>query len=113
VTTGRLAAAIAEYRMVTASRAGEAGKTRLALSVAAEAGRERRDGVWFVDLLHETGPAMVTAAVAQAAGVPEQRDRVAVAHVTSRLASLLRARAASNGQMAVLCGRGCRIAGPT
>jgi hypothetical protein len=73
--------------MVTASRAGEAGKTRLALSVAAEAGRERRDGVWFVDLLHETDPAMVTAAVAQAAGVPEQRDRVAVAHVTSRLAT--------------------------
>jgi hypothetical protein len=26
--------------------------------------RERRDGVWFVDLLRETGPAMLTAAAA-------------------------------------------------
>jgi len=58
--------------MVTATGPGRVGKTRLALSVAAEAGPERRDGVWFVDLVHESDPAMVTAAVAQAVGVPEQ-----------------------------------------
>jgi predicted ATPase len=115
VTTVR-PAAIAEYRMVTATLAGEPGKTRLALSVTAEAGRERRDGVWFAGLLHETDPAMVTAAAAQAAGVPGQRDRLAVAHVTSRLATQRAscgAPAASNGQEAVFRGRGCRIARPT
>ena len=67
-----LATALAEHRMVTATGPGGVGKTRLALSVAAEAGPERRDGVWFVDLVHESDPAMVTAAVAQAVGVPEQ-----------------------------------------
>jgi DNA-binding CsgD family transcriptional regulator len=60
-----LAAALAGHRMVTAIGPGGVGKTRLALSVAAEAGPERRDGVWFVDLVHESDPAMVTAAVAQ------------------------------------------------
>src|SRR5271166_3424417 len=67
-----LAAALAEHRMVTATGPGGVGKTRLALSVAAEAAPEGRDGVWFVDLVHETDPAMVTATVAQAVGVPEQ-----------------------------------------
>ena len=67
-----LAVALAEHRMVTATGPGGVGKTRLALSVAAEVGPERREGVWFVDLVHETDPAMVTATVAQAVGVPEQ-----------------------------------------
>jgi len=67
-----LAAALAERRMVTATGPGGVGKTRLALSVAAEAGPERRDGVWFVDLVHQSDPAMVAAAVAQVVGVPEQ-----------------------------------------
>src|SRR5215469_22063 len=67
-----LAAALAGHRMVTATGPGGVGKTRLALSVAAMASQERRDGVWFVDLVHQTDPAMVTAAVAQAVGVPEQ-----------------------------------------
>ena len=68
-----LAAALAEHRMVTATGPGGVGKTRLALSVAAELASERRDGVWFVDLVHVTDPAMVTAAVAETVGVPEQR----------------------------------------
>lgn len=33
----------------------------------------RRDGAWFVDLIHITDPAMVTASVAETVGVPEQR----------------------------------------
>ena len=68
-----LAAALAEHRMVTATGPGGVGKTRLALSVAAELAPARRDGVWFVDLVHVTDPAMVTAAVAETVGVPEQR----------------------------------------
>ena len=68
-----LAAALAEQRMVTATGPGGIGKTRLALSVAAALAPARRDGVWFVDLVHVTDPAMVTAAVAETVGVPEQR----------------------------------------
>jgi predicted ATPase/DNA-binding CsgD family transcriptional regulator len=68
-----LTAALAEHRLVTATGPGGIGKTRLALSVAAEVAPARRDGVWFVDLIHVTDPTMVTAAVAETVGVPEQR----------------------------------------
>ena len=68
-----LAAALAEHRMVTATGPGGIGKTRLALSVAADLAPARRDGVWFVDLVHLSDPALVTATVAETVGVPEQR----------------------------------------
>jgi len=66
-------AALAEHRLVTATGPGGIGKTRLALSVAAEVAPARREGVWFVDLVHVTDPAMVTAAVAETVGVAEHR----------------------------------------
>jgi predicted ATPase/DNA-binding CsgD family transcriptional regulator len=69
-----LAATLAEYRMVTAIGPGGIGKTRLALSVATEVAPSHRAGVWFVDLFQVTDPAMVTAAVAETLGVPEQRS---------------------------------------
>ncbi|HEY7103714.1 MAG TPA: LuxR C-terminal-related transcriptional regulator [Mycobacteriales bacterium] len=68
-----LSAALADHRMVTATGPGGVGKTRLALSVAAELAAERRDGAWFVDLVRVTDPGAVTAAVAETVGVPEQR----------------------------------------
>src|SRR5262245_23171737 len=68
-----LTAALAEHRLVTATGPGGVGKTRLALSVAAEVAPARREGVWFVDLIHVTDPAMVISAVAETVGVPEQR----------------------------------------
>jgi predicted ATPase/DNA-binding CsgD family transcriptional regulator len=68
-----LVAALAEHRMVTATGPGGVGKTRLALSVAAELAAARRDGAWFVDLVRVTDPGAVTAAVAETVGVPEQR----------------------------------------
>src|SRR5215831_6192225 len=82
-----LTAALAEHRLVTATGPGGIGKTRLAMSVAAEVAPARRDGVWFVDLIHVTDPAMVTAAVAETVGVPEQRtisvDRALVASLAA------------------------------
>ncbi|MFF5290697.1 ATP-binding protein [Paractinoplanes globisporus] len=68
-----LTAALAGHRLVTATGPGGIGKTRLALSVATEAAPARRAGVWFLDLVHVTDPALVTAAVAETVGVPEQR----------------------------------------
>src|SRR5690242_20544083 len=72
-----LAAALAEHRMVTATGPGGIGKTRLALSVAAELAPARREGEWFVDLIHVTDPATVTAAVAETVGLPRQRTTAA------------------------------------
>jgi len=69
-----LAATLAGHRMVTATGPGGIGKTRLALSVAADVAASHRDGAWFVDLVNVTDPAMVTAAVAETVGVPEQRS---------------------------------------
>jgi predicted ATPase/DNA-binding CsgD family transcriptional regulator len=68
-----LAGALAEHRMVTATGPGGVGKTRLALSVAAELAAGRRDGAWFADLVRVSDPGAVTAAVAETVGVPEQR----------------------------------------
>ncbi len=88
-----LLAALAEHRMVTATGPGGIGKTRLALSVAAEMASARRDGVWFADLVHLTDPALVTAAVAETVGVPEQRtvsvDLALVASLADRDALLV------------------------
>jgi predicted ATPase/DNA-binding CsgD family transcriptional regulator len=70
-----LTAALAGHRLVTATGPGGIGKTRLAVSVAAELAPARREGVWFVDLVHVTDPATVTSVVAETVGVPEQGTR--------------------------------------
>ncbi|GAA4445749.1 ATP-binding protein [Phytohabitans houttuyneae] len=62
-------------RQVTALGPGGVGKTRLALAVAADAAGGYPDGVWFVDLVPITDPAMVGAAVAGALGLGEQPGR--------------------------------------
>jgi predicted ATPase/DNA-binding CsgD family transcriptional regulator len=70
-----LAEAIKTHRQVSAVGPGGVGKTRLALAVAAQAAGDFSDGVWFVDLVPVTDPAMVGAAVAAAIGVGEQQSR--------------------------------------
>jgi len=68
-----LAAALTEQRLVTATGPGGVGKTRLALSVAADLAPARRDGAWFVDLVHVTDVDAVSAVIAEIMGVPEQQ----------------------------------------
>jgi predicted ATPase/DNA-binding CsgD family transcriptional regulator len=70
-----LAQAVKVHRQVTAAGPGGVGKTRLALAVAAEAAGEFADGVWFVNLVPITEPAMVAAAVGAALGIGEQQGR--------------------------------------
>ncbi|MFI1990902.1 LuxR C-terminal-related transcriptional regulator [Actinoplanes sp. NPDC020271] len=72
---GALRAAVTGHRQVTAVGPGGVGKTRLALSVAADLAGDFGDGVWFVDLVPVTAPAMVVAAVAAALGIGEQQGR--------------------------------------
>ena len=67
--------AVGAHRQVTAVGPGGVGKTRLALAVAADLAGDFADGVWFVDLVPVTDPAMVGSAVAAALGFGEQQGR--------------------------------------
>ncbi|WNG94803.1 LuxR C-terminal-related transcriptional regulator [Mycobacterium sp. ITM-2016-00318] len=66
---------LADNRIVTLTGAGGAGKTRLAIRIAADTAREYRDGVHYVDLAPVTHEAVVPVAVARALGLPDQPGR--------------------------------------
>ncbi|WP_232661063.1 ATP-binding protein [Pseudonocardia sp. TRM90224] len=70
-----LAAALRSSRLVTAVGPGGVGKTRLALTVAADVAADYADGARYVDLLPVTDDASVAAAVAGALGLGEQQGR--------------------------------------
>jgi predicted ATPase/DNA-binding CsgD family transcriptional regulator len=62
---------LASARMVTIVGSGGAGKTRLALAVAARAGARFPDGVWWADLTALTGAELLPSVVASALDVPQ------------------------------------------
>ena len=70
-----VAALVQESRLVTLTGPGGAGKTRLALQVAAELLDGSGDGVWFVDLAPLSNPDLVPAALAFAVGLRDQPGR--------------------------------------
>lgn len=67
-----LAEALKEHRLVTVVGPGGVGKTRLALSVAAELADGFANGVRYVDLVPVGDPAMVAATIADALGLGER-----------------------------------------
>ena len=66
---------LTDNRVVTLTGAGGAGKTRLAVEVAAQLVTEFDDGVWYVDLAPITDPAVVAVTVAHTLGLPDQPGR--------------------------------------
>ncbi|WP_156297878.1 LuxR family transcriptional regulator [Mycobacterium paragordonae] len=66
---------ITENRLVTLTGAGGAGKTRLALEVAAQLTDEFSDGVWYVDLAPITNPAVAPVTVVRTLGLPDEPGR--------------------------------------
>ena len=64
--------ALGDNRLVTLTGAGGAGKTRLAIQVAAAMATEFADGIWYVDLAPLTDPDVVPVTVARALGLPDQ-----------------------------------------
>src|SRR5271166_3946830 len=66
---------LADNRLVTVTGAGGAGKTRLAVEIAAGIAPEFRDCVWYVDLAPVTDPGVVAVAVARALGLRDQPGR--------------------------------------
>ncbi|WP_369828051.1 LuxR C-terminal-related transcriptional regulator [Mycobacterium sp. 852002-51163_SCH5372311] len=67
--------ALGENRLVTLTGAGGAGKTRLAVQVAASVASEYAGGVRYVDLAPITDPDVVPTTVARALGLPDQPDQ--------------------------------------
>jgi len=66
---------VAEHRLVTLTGAGGAGKTRLAIEVAALHAAQFDDGLWYVDLAPIVDPGLVPARVALTLGLPDQPSR--------------------------------------
>lgn len=64
---------LAETSLLTLTGSGGAGKTRLALQVAAELVESFGDGVWLVELEPLSDPALVTQTVAMTLGVREEQ----------------------------------------
>jgi predicted ATPase/DNA-binding CsgD family transcriptional regulator len=81
-----LSAALGEHRLVTAVGPGGIGKTRLALSVAAQLSDRFADGVWYVDLVPVTDVVMIGPAIADALGLGERQGASAVDIVARWLA---------------------------
>lgn len=64
--------ALGKTRLLTLTRAGGNGKTRLALQVAADLLDGETDGVWFVELAALAAPDLVPRAAADVLGIKEQ-----------------------------------------
>ena len=69
---------LAGDRLVNLTGAGGAGKTRLAVEIAARIGTNFPDGVHYVDLARVTHPDVVPVAVARGLGLPDQPGRSTV-----------------------------------
>src|SRR5439155_17524118 len=82
-----IAAQLAEYRLVTLTGPGGAGKTRLAGEVARRVAGRFADGVWLAELAAIRDPAQVPAAVGAALGIhdlPVVAAGHALAHALAR-----------------------------
>ncbi|OBJ49430.1 LuxR C-terminal-related transcriptional regulator, partial [Mycobacterium sp. 1423905.2] len=67
-----IAEALTDNRLVTLTGAGGAGKTRLAVQVAANRATDFADGVWYVDLAPITDPDVVPVTASRALGLLDQ-----------------------------------------
>jgi predicted ATPase/class 3 adenylate cyclase len=79
--------ALTRARLVTLTGAGGAGKTRLALQVAADRIERHSDGVWLVDLAGLSDSRLVAQAAVSAMLVPEKPGQPALEVLTGYLAS--------------------------
>jgi predicted ATPase len=80
-------AQLGQYRLVTVTGPGGAGKTRLAGEVARQVADRFADGVWLAELAAVTDPAQVAAAVGTALGI---RDLPSVAAADALAQALAR-----------------------
>jgi predicted ATPase/DNA-binding CsgD family transcriptional regulator len=105
-----VAGQLGQYRLVTVTGPGGAGKTRLAGEVARQVSGRFADGVWLAELASVRDPAQVAAAVAAALGIrdlPSVAAADALAHALARRQLLLVLDNCEQviGAAAELCGR--------
>src|SRR6266516_3052001 len=81
-----IAGQLDQYRLVTVTGPGGAGKTRLAGEVARHVAGRFADGVWLAELAAVRDPAQVAAAVAAALGIRELPSMAAADALTHALA---------------------------
>ena len=74
-----------QYRLVTLTGPGGAGKTRLAMEIGARLIGGYADGIWLVELASITDPQLVGEALCGALGVPVADDRPAVESAKAHL----------------------------
>src|SRR6185503_9031381 len=79
--------ALRQSRLVTLTGAGGAGKTRLALQVAADRVELHPDGVWLVDLAGLSDPELVVQAVVSALHAPQRSGVPGLEVLTKYLAT--------------------------
>jgi non-specific serine/threonine protein kinase len=105
-----IAGQLDQYRLVTVTGPGGAGKTRLAGEVARQVAGQFADGVWLAELAAVRDPAQVAAAVAAALGIRElpsvaAADALAYALARRQLLLVLDNCEHVIGAAAELCGR--------
>jgi predicted ATPase/DNA-binding CsgD family transcriptional regulator len=105
-----VAAQLAQYRLVTVTGPGGAGKTRLAGEVARQVAGRFADGVWLAELAAVRDPAQVAAVVATALGIRNMPSVAAADALARALAGQQLLLVLDNcehviGAAAELCGR--------
>jgi predicted ATPase/DNA-binding CsgD family transcriptional regulator len=106
----QVAAQLGQYRLVTLTGPGGAGKTRLAGEVARQVAGRFADGAWLAELAAVTDPAQVAATVAMALGIRDlplvaPADALADALASRQLLLVLDNCEQVIGAAAELCGR--------
>ncbi len=82
---GEVKRLLASTRLLTLTGSGGAGKTRIALQVAAEVLEEFLEGAWLVELAPLSDPALVPQTVVSAMSVVEQPGRPILATLTDHV----------------------------
>jgi predicted ATPase/DNA-binding CsgD family transcriptional regulator len=106
----QIAGQLGQYRLVTVTGPGGAGKTRLASEVAKQVAGRFADGVWLAELAAVRDPAQVAAAVAAALGIRDLPSAAAADALADALARRQLLLVLDNcehviGAAAELCGR--------
>ncbi len=78
---------LADARLLTLTGPGGAGKTRLALQVAAETVDQYPDGVWLVELAPLSDPALVPQEIASALDIREEAGRALAQTLVEQLSA--------------------------
>lgn len=77
-TVDEVVARLRQYRLVTLTGAGGAGKTRMAIETGLRLDGDYADGIWLVELASILDPQLVGEVLCGALGVPVASDRPAV-----------------------------------